>query len=466
MKELVDEDVGGDLLQHPAVGVEEADVAPARDPEVGIARLAGAVDGAAEDGDLEVLRIRAQPLFDLLRQRLDTDVVAAARRTRDHDRTAFAKAERLQDLVARANLLDRVGGQRDADRVADPVDEQCSHPDGALDRPRVGRAGLGDAEVQWVRNLCAEHPVSPDHRRHVARLDRDLEVTVVELLEQPHLLERGLDERLGLILLREVVEVLGQRPGVGADPHRDPGLLRGVHYLLDLVGAADVARVDPDRRNARVDRLQGQAGVKVDVGDHRDRREADDHAQRLGILGLRYSAAHDLAAGGGESGDLRGRRLDVAGGRQRHRLDGDGRAAADPDAAHGDRTLARHTPIVVAAPDSVVELPRAIRDHRLQRQTILGNTAGCRRSRALPGESRNAPCYAQAKKKGANGGNMVSPVLLPAADAADVVRQADEEQQHDEEDPDRRDAFVDLLLHRPSAHALHDRERDVAAVER
>src|SRR5689334_22216795 len=34
VKELVDQDVGGDLLQHAAVGVDEADVTAARDPEV------------------------------------------------------------------------------------------------------------------------------------------------------------------------------------------------------------------------------------------------------------------------------------------------------------------------------------------------------------------------------------------------------------------------------------------------
>src|SRR3954464_6497969 len=55
---------------------------------------------------------------------------------------------------------------------------------------------------------------------------------------------------------------------------------------------------------------------------------------------------------------------------------------------------------------------------------------------------------------------------LAAVDAADVVRQADEEQQQDECDPDRGDPLVDLAAHGAAAHALDDRERDVAAVER
>ena len=59
---------------------------------------------------------------------------------------------------------------------------------------------------------AGEHPVGADHRRHVARLDRDLEVAVVEPLEQPHLLERRLDERLGLVFLGELSRCFGSEP--------------------------------------------------------------------------------------------------------------------------------------------------------------------------------------------------------------------------------------------------------------
>ena len=44
----------------------------------------------------------------------------------------------------------------------------------------------------------------------------------------------------------------------------------------DLVRAADVPRVDAHGGDAGVDRLQREARVEVDVGDHRERREADD----------------------------------------------------------------------------------------------------------------------------------------------------------------------------------------------
>ena len=49
---------------------------------------------------------------------------------------------------------------------------------------------------------------------------------------------------------------------------------------------------------------------------------------------LRDGDADDLAAGRGQSGDLRGRGLDVVRLRQGHRLDDDGGAAADLHAAN------------------------------------------------------------------------------------------------------------------------------------
>ncbi len=335
-KSSLDEHLRIDLLQHLAVGVDEADVAAARDPEVGVARLARSVHRAAEHGDLEVLGVGAQPLLDLLRELLHADVVSAAARAGNQDRAALAQAERLQDLEGDADLLDRVGGERDADRVADPVGEQCAQTDCALDRARARRPRLGHTEVQRIRHTSGQHPVGADHRRHVARLDRDLEVAVVEHLEQPHLLERGLDERLGLILLGKQLEVPGQGAGVGADPHRDARLLRRLNDLGHLVVAADVPGVDADGGDAGLDRLEREARVEVDVGDHGQRREPHDQRQRLGVLELRHRHAHDLAAGARELGDLRRRRGDVVRLRQRHRLDSDRRTTADRDIAYPD----------------------------------------------------------------------------------------------------------------------------------
>ena len=322
--------------------VDEPDVAAAGDAEVGVARLPRSVHRAPHDGDLERLRVRAQPILDHARETLDADVVAPAGRARDHHRPALTETERLEDLPRDLDLLDRVGGEGDAHRVADPVREERSDADRALDRPGELRARLGDAEVQRVRDLRREHPVRADHRRHVRRLDRDLEVAVLEPLEELDLLEGGGDERLGLILLRERMEMLRQRAGVRADTHRDPRLLRRAHDLLDLVGPADVPRVDPDRSDTGVDRLQRERGVEVDVRDDGKRREADDERQGGSVLVLRHGDPDDFAARRCERGDLRRRRRHVVRLRERHRLHDDGRAAPDEDVTDADLDVARH----------------------------------------------------------------------------------------------------------------------------
>ena len=162
------------------------------------------------------------------------------------------------------------------------------------------------------------------------------------LLEELDLLERGGDECLGLVLLRERMQMLRQRARVRADAHRDPGLLRGQHDLLDLVGPADVPRVDPHRGNPCLDRLERERGVEVDVRDDRDRRQPHDERKRSGVLVLRDGDADDLAARGRERGDLRGRRGDVVRLRQRHRLHDDGRTATDEHVTDADLDLAGH----------------------------------------------------------------------------------------------------------------------------
>src|SRR5437763_9359547 len=55
---------------------------------------------------------------------------------------------------------------------------------------------------------------------------------------------------------------------------------------------------------------------------------------------------------------------------------------------------------------------------------------------------------------------------LAAAEAPDVVREADDVEHQDERDADDRDTLVDLAAHGPAAKALDEREGDVAAVER
>ncbi len=134
----------------------------------------------------------------------------------------------------------------------------------------------------------------------------------------------------------------------GSDPEFTPtrsGVplrLREVHDLGDLLRPADVAGVQAHAVRARVDRLERERVVEVDVGDHGDRRAHDDLLQRLDVLVARHRDAHDVRARLGDLLDLVHRRLEIRGLGLRHRLHDDRRAAADRDGADVDLLLRSH----------------------------------------------------------------------------------------------------------------------------
>ena len=70
-----------------------------------------------------------------------------------------------------------------------------------------------------------------------------LKSSEVQALHQLDGLDRGSDERLHGVVVLELAQVRRQRAGVDADPQRRPELGRAARHLRDLVGAADVARV-------------------------------------------------------------------------------------------------------------------------------------------------------------------------------------------------------------------------------
>ena len=155
------------------------------------------------------------------------DLGATAARAGDEvDVLALAQAHRLEQLATGAGLLDRVGRERVADRVADALGEQGGDAGGRLDQPGRQRAGLGDAEVQRVVGDVGQLAVRLDHERHARRLHRDLHVVEADLVEVGELDLRRLDHRLGgdpaAVLL---VERRVERAAVDADADRHAPVL-------------------------------------------------------------------------------------------------------------------------------------------------------------------------------------------------------------------------------------------------
>jgi hypothetical protein len=186
--------------------------------------------------------------------------------------------------------------------------------------------------VQRVVALLGEQLVGADHHDRVVVLHRDLDVVEVVLGEQARLPQRRLGERLrgGLAVLLH--QPLVEAARVDADADRGAVVARGGRDLLHLVvELADVARVDAHGRAARLDRGEHVLGLEVDVGDHRDLRLARDRGQRVGVVLARAGDAHDVAARGGELGDLLEGGVDVGGEGGGHRLHGDRVLRADAD---------------------------------------------------------------------------------------------------------------------------------------
>ena len=186
-----------------------------------------------------------------------------------------------------------------------PARQQRAERDRGLDGALEGRTGLGDAEVQRIVALRGELLVGRHHHHRVVVLDADLDVAEAVLLEQRGLPQRRLDQRLGCCLAVLLHEPLVQRAGVDADADRNARGASGFGDLADpAVEFLDVAGVYPHRGAAGVDRGEDVLRLEVDVGDDRDLALRGDRGQRVSVFLTRARHSDDVAAGGGQLGDL------------------------------------------------------------------------------------------------------------------------------------------------------------------
>jgi hypothetical protein len=121
--------------------------------------------------------------------------------------------------------------------------------------------------------------------------------------------------------------------------------------VADLLRAADVARIEPQAVDARIDGGQGQAMIEMDVGDERDAGAAPDRGQGGRGSPVRDGQPDDLGPGPGQAADLRDGRPHIPGVGLGHGLDDDGRAGADGHAADLDPAglPAREHPALLAS---------------------------------------------------------------------------------------------------------------------
>jgi hypothetical protein len=183
--------------------------------------------------------------------------------------------------------------------------------------------------VERVVGDRRELAVRLDHEGDVGRLDRDLDVVEADLGEEGQLVLRRLDEGLGGGPAVLLVEAGVERAGVDPDADGHAPVLALPGDQLDLLGLAEVARVEPEAVDAGLEGGEGHLDVEVDVGDDRDGAARHDLGEALGRFLLVARAADDVGAGALQGVDLRQRAFDVGGLGDCHRLDRDPGVTAD-----------------------------------------------------------------------------------------------------------------------------------------
>ena len=196
--------------------------------------------------------------------------------------------------------------------------------------------------MKRVLDLLGQQPVRGDRVGHAGGLDRDLEVLELEPLHQLDELDCGRTSASTEFSRSSSCRCLGSEPEFTPIRIGVPVSFAFATTSADLVGAADVARVEAHAVRAGVEGLEGERVVEVDVGDHRDRRLLHDPLERLDVVVARHRAAHDVPAGLRDRADLPHGGVVVGGLRLGHRLDRHRRAAADGHASDPDLPARGH----------------------------------------------------------------------------------------------------------------------------
>jgi hypothetical protein len=168
------------------------------DPDVGLPSLARTVDHTAHHRHLD-------REIGLLERRLglgghpdDVDLRPSTRWTGDEiEALSLSQTQVLEQFAPGFGLFHGVGGQREPDGVADPLEQKGADPGHRLDQAAWGRSRLGHPEVERVVDPLRQQAIGGHHAGDVRVLHRDLDVGEVDVLEITDLLEGRLDQRLG-----------------------------------------------------------------------------------------------------------------------------------------------------------------------------------------------------------------------------------------------------------------------------
>ena len=161
------------------------------------------------------------------------------------------------------------------------------------------------------------------------------------------MVERAFDHRLGAGLAIAFEKLALQGTGIDADADRTAMVLGRLHNIAHPVRRADIARIDPKARRARLSRLDAALIVKMDIGDQGHLGGLDDGLEGCCRFHIGTGDPDNVGPGLFQLTDLIDGRASVRGQGVGHGLDRDGRIAPDLDRADADlarRTALNHPP--------------------------------------------------------------------------------------------------------------------------
>ena len=199
--------------------------------DVSLTGLAGAVDDTAHNSHFDGLFAALESALHLICDFGAGVLGAAAGGAGDDLGASHGEAHGAQDVVACFHFLLGLGGQRDADGIADALQQHPADAHAALEQTHLVSTGLGHAHMQGVIGHGAQLAVGLHHAGHVGVLDGDDDVVEIELLQQADMVQGAFHHGLGHRCAVLCQDVLFQAAAVHTDADGDVLLLAGLQVI-------------------------------------------------------------------------------------------------------------------------------------------------------------------------------------------------------------------------------------------
>ena len=181
--------------------------------------------------------------------------------------------------------------------------------------------------------MSGEHPVDIDRFGNVRRFSADNDIMKAFILQKFKVTHRRLDQKRRSAFTggNFGCEIPLERSGIDADTNRYFLVFSCTGNRPDVFPRTDIPRIETECIGPRLYRRERAAVVKMNIGDHRNRRSLSYFAKNLRGIDIRNSETNDITTDRSACGDLLGKfsgivRVDIT-----HRLDTHRSAPADGD---------------------------------------------------------------------------------------------------------------------------------------